>query len=174
MSYDVSNTIQKLFDDEGLRNILLNIDEFFDNIDLYVFKNWIDGELVEGPNVSKYWVDVSFKYLADKMPDPKGAYLFVNQGTKVEFRKDIEHVPVEIPMSPNDIQPNGKPQIKEVPIFIVRFTIPRKVVDSSSMQEYDIADREPHIDSSDSEEIPQDGTTDQDTINLPEDDENAS
>ena len=73
MEYDVRGTVQKLFDDSGLMDILLGVEEYFDNADLYVFQGWIDGEIVEGPVVSKYWVEVTLKYDLDKMPDPRGA-----------------------------------------------------------------------------------------------------
>ena len=143
MAYDVKNTIQKLFDDDGLREILLGVEEYFDNMDLYVFDNWIDGELVEGPIVSKYWVECTFKYQKEKMPDPRGSLLFLNQGTKITFKEDIELVPIHIPLSPDDIDSQtGKSKDKEVPIILVKFQIPRRLVDTKSVQEYEIMDQD--------------------------------
>lgn len=143
MAYDTKDTIQKLFDDDGLREILLGVEEYFDNMDLYVFDNWIDGELVQGPIVSKYWVDCTFKYTKEKMPDPRGSLLFINQGTKITFKEDVELVPIHVPMDQNDIDPQtGKSKDEEVPIILVNFHIPRRLVDTRSVQEYEIMDQD--------------------------------
>lgn len=142
MDYDIKGNIQKLFDEGGLQDILLSVEEYLDNMDLYVFKNWIDGEIVEGPIVSKYWVDLTLKYDADKMPDPRGAYLFHNQGTKIQVKKDVELVPRQV-MEPEDLDPEtGKQVLDEKPVMLVRFTIPRRLVDAASVQEYQILDSE--------------------------------
>lgn len=140
---DIKDTIQNLFDDEGLREILLNIEEYFDNMDLYVFKNWITGEIVEGPNVSKYWVDLTLKYPMDKMPDPRGALLFESQGTIVEYKFDTEDVPVKIPFDYTDLDTTTmRHKIEEVPVILIKFKIPRKLVDQSEILEYDVLDNE--------------------------------
>lgn len=142
--YDVTGNIQKLFDEGGLQDILLSVEEYFDAMDLYVFSGWIDGEIVEGPVVSKYWVSVTLKYNMDKMPDPRGAYLFKNQGTKVEVRKDIEMVARQV-RGPEDLEGDAqalKQKLDEVPVILVKFTIPRRLVDPASVEEYEILDSE--------------------------------
>jgi len=152
MDFNNTETIQRLFDNEGLRSILLNIEEYFDNMDLYVFENWIDGEIVDGPIVSKYWVEMTLKYSKDRLPDPRGTCLFLNQGTKIEFRKDIEYIPVEIPQDQNDLMPNGKPKLRKEPVVLIKFTIPRKLVDPDSVVEYNILDKELDMDIPDQEQ----------------------
>ncbi len=144
MDYDTRQMIQKLFDDENSQNILLGVEEYFDNMDLYVFENWIDGEIVEGPISSKYWVEITLKYNLDKMPDPRGAYLFANQGTKIEVRKDVELVPKDFATDHNDFDPENprKVQMDEVPVILVKFTIPRRLVDASGVEEYQLMDDE--------------------------------
>ena len=168
MDFNNTETIQRLFDNEGLRDILLNIEEYFDNMDLYVFENWIDGEIVDGPIVSKYWVELTLKFSNDKLPDPRGTCLFLNQGTKIEFKKDIEFIPVEIPQDINDLQPNGKPRLRKIPVILIKFTIPRKLVDPDNVEEYNILDKEmeldiPQVDSEQDIQIqPELGTGEQD------------
>ena len=141
MEYDVRGTVQKLFDDSGLMDILLGVEEYFDNADLYVFQGWIDGEIVEGPVVSKYWVEVTLKYDMDKMPDPRGAYLFENQGTKIMVRQDVERV---IPKYAEDMDgldiESGKVKEKKVPVILIKFVIPRRLVDAASVEEYNLLD----------------------------------
>ena len=141
MEYDVRGTVQQLFDDSGLMDILLGVEEYFDNADLYVFQGWIDGEIVEGPVVSKYWVEVTLKYDMDKMPDPRGAYLFENQGTKIMVRQDVERV---IPKYAEDMDgldiESGKVKEKKVPVILIKFVIPRRLVDAASVEEYNLLD----------------------------------
>lgn len=142
MDYDVTGNIQKLFDEGGLQDILLSVEEYFDNMDLYVFENWIDGEVVEGPVVSKYWVELTLKYNADKAPDPRGTYLFANQGTRIQVRKSSELVARTV-LEPQDIDAStGKQLMDEVPVVLIKFTIPRRLVDADSVQEYGILDAE--------------------------------
>ena len=141
MEYDVRGTVQKLFDDSGLMDILLGVEEYFDNADLYVFQGWIDGEIVEGPVVSKYWVEVTLKYDMDKMPDPRGAYLFENQGTKIMVRQDVERVIPKYAKDMDDLDiESGKVKEKKVPVILIKFVIPRRLVDAASVEEYKLLD----------------------------------
>ena len=138
-------SIQNLYDNTGLLDVLLAFEEYLDSMDLFVFDNWIDGEIVEGPVMSKYWVDVTLKYKQSKAPDPRGALLFKNQGTTVKIRKDIENVPIRIVMGPEDLHQDGniqKPNSERVPVVLVKFSVPRKLLDPSSSQEYKIVDAE--------------------------------
>ena len=141
MEYDVRGTVQKLFDDSGLMDILLGVEEYFDNADLYVFQGWIDGEIVEGPVVSKYWVEVTLKYDMDKMPDPRGAYLFENQGTKIMVRQDVERVIPKYAKDMDDLDiESGKVKEEKVPVILIKFVIPRRLVDAASVEEYKLLD----------------------------------
>lgn len=140
MDYDVTGNIQKLFDDGGLQDILLSVEEYFDNIDLYVFKGWIDGEVVEGPIVSKYWVDLTLKFDRDKVPDPRGTYLFHNQGTQIQVRKSTQLVARDVRKA-EDIDPaTGKQVMDEVEVILIKFSIPRRLVDAASVEEYSLLD----------------------------------
>ena len=154
MDYDVRGTVQKLFDDSGMMDILLGVEEYFDNADLYVFDNWIDGEVVEGPIISKYWVEVTLKYPQDKMPDPRGAFLFENQGTKIMVRKDVELVPLKYASEPDELDSeSGKVINEEVPGVLIKFVIPRRLVDVGSVEEYKILDDD--MEESDASAMPQ-------------------
>ena len=170
---DLSNnteTVQRLFDDSSLLDILLGVEEYFDNADLYVFSNWIDGEIVEGPVVSKYWVEVTLKYDMDKMPDPRGAYLFENQGTKIMVRQDVERV---IPKYAEDMDgldiESGKVKEEKVPVILIKFVIPRRLVDAASVEEYKLLDD----DMEETGDVPQDNMEEpmDDMEQAPEDEE---
>ena len=170
MEYDVRGTVQKLFDDSGLMDILLGVEEYFDNADLYVFDNWIDGEIVEGPVVSKYWVEVTLKYDMGKMPDPRGAYLFENQGTKIMVRQDVERVIPKYAKDMDDLDiESGKVKEEKVPVILIKFVIPRRLVDVASVEEYKLLDD----DMEETGDVPQDNMEEpmDDMEQAPEDEE---
>lgn len=170
MEYDVRGTVQKLFDDSGLMDILLGVEEYFDNADLYVFQGWIDGEIVEGPVVSKYWVEVTLKYDMDKMPDPRGAYLFENQGTKIMVRQDVERVIPKYAKDMDDLDiESGKVKEEKVPVILIKFVIPRRLVDAASVEEYNLLDD----DMEETGDVPQDNMEEpmDDMEQAPEDEE---
>lgn len=140
---DSSQAIQELFDQDGLLDILLGVEEYFDNMDLYAYKNWIRGELVEGPIVSKYWVEITLKYYHDTFPDPIATKIFEKQGTKIFVRPDWEISPIAHPRGEQDMQSvlgNAssvqKPKDERIPIILYKFQIPRRLVNPESFDEY--------------------------------------
>lgn len=140
---DSSQAIQNLYDQDGLLDILLGVEEYFDNMDLYAYKNWINGEIVEGPNVSKYWVEITLKFSHDTFPDPVATKIFEKQGTKIFVRPDWEVHPIEHPRSNDDMQSIlgnaanlSTPKDERTPILLVKFQIPRRLVNPESFDEY--------------------------------------
>lgn len=83
----MDNIVKKLSQSDSLLDIMIQMEDFLDNMDLYAFDNWIDGEIVEGPDISRYWVSFSLLYPEDKMPDPNGAIRLINVGIKVDFKQ---------------------------------------------------------------------------------------
>jgi hypothetical protein len=52
---------------------LLDFERVLDEADLYAYKNWLLGELVQGPDIGKYSVTCVFMWPYKLMPDPRGA-----------------------------------------------------------------------------------------------------
>lgn len=95
------NIIKKITDSDTLLDILIQAEDFLDSMDIYAFSNWIDGTVVEGPFVSRYWVSLSLMYDYDLMPDPAGAIRLINIGAKVSY-KEIELEDNDLPTDPKD------------------------------------------------------------------------
>lgn len=74
-----------------LLDILLQVEDILDSLDIYVFKHWFNGEVVQGPKIRKFWVTVSLKYDYEEMPDPRAALRLLKHGIYVKYNK----VPVE-------------------------------------------------------------------------------
>lgn len=136
--------IKKLNDSESLTDILIQMEDFLDSLDIYVFKNWFEGEIVEGPEVRRYWVSMTLKYDYDKMPDPAGAERLLKSGTKVIFRKSSEKKPVEV-KGPDDLEPNKKPKMEDIKIWLVEIQIPRRFIEELDDADLENTD-EPGID----------------------------
>ena len=132
--------IRRLDDSPDLVDILISIEDYLDRNDIYAFKNWHLGELVDGPNVRPYWISVTFKWPYKHMPDPMGGARLLPHGTKVMFKVDKENVPQPI-KTPSDYEPGThKPKIKAEKVWLVEIMIPRRFVedlDSEIMDLYD-------------------------------------
>lgn len=131
---------KKLNDSTSLTDVLIQMEDFLDGLDVYVFKNWFDGEVVKGPDVRRYWVSMTLKYEYEQMPDPDGAMRLVKAGAKVTYTKTSESVPRQIE-SPSDYRPDqpGKPIMDDVDIWLVEIQIPRRFIDELDDDDLDVA-----------------------------------
>ena len=76
-----------------LLDTLLQVEDILDSLDIYVFKNWFQGEVVQGPRIRKFWVSISLKYDYEDMPDPRAALRLLKHGIYVKYNKvPIEHL----------------------------------------------------------------------------------
>lgn len=129
-------TINRLSQSENLMDVLVQIENFLDSLDLYVFKNWIDGEIYQGPNIERYWVELTLRYPYKQMPDPQGGMRLVKHGTKVVYRKTTE---METVMTKPKLNQDGKlenttdalPTPKEIEkkYWLVDLRIPRRYIE---------------------------------------------
>jgi len=126
--WSISETIKDIYMSDGSLTTLLDFEGVLDEIDLYAFKNWILGELVEGPEVSRYTVSCTFMWPASLMPDPKGAKRLLPFDCKIRFKKTTMKVPKEI-KDPGDYREGTKkPQLVDKPIWLVEITMPKDLI----------------------------------------------
>jgi len=125
---DIVKNIQTLAADDSSFKILKDYERVLDDLDLYVFKNWEDGELLAGPNVSRYFVSCKFMWPENDMPDPEGAERLLEYGCKVTYHKNKILVPRKV-RKPSDFRPGTKKgKIDPHPIWVVEITIPKKLM----------------------------------------------
>jgi hypothetical protein len=72
-------------------DILLQTEDILDSLDVYCYKNWLDGEVVDGPVVRRHWISVSLLYPHHKMPDPRAALRLLKHDVIVEFSKVLQN-----------------------------------------------------------------------------------
>lgn len=107
---------------------LLDFERVLDELDLYTFANWKQGELVEGPVYEKYFVKCTFMWPYSKMPDPRGAARLSDYECDITYRKDTFEHPKKV-KSPNDFKPGTKvPQLVKSPIWLVEIVMPKKLM----------------------------------------------
>ncbi|NJO65226.1 MAG: hypothetical protein HC836_46125 [Richelia sp. RM2_1_2] len=143
MSNKQMNIIKRLNDNESLLDVMIQIEDYLDSVDIYAFANWMDGELVSGPYVKKYWIIITLKYPHQQMPDPDGGLRLMKYGSMVKFEKAFEEVPVEVDDPSEDLDPNtGRPKLKKEPIWLIHLKIPRKFVEALNIEGLDLFDGE--------------------------------
>lgn len=125
---DIIKNIQTLAVNDSAFNILKDFERVIDELDLYVFDNWEDGELLAGPEVTRYMVTCKFLWPRDKMPDPSGGERLLDYGCKVKYSKEHIMVPRKI-RSPKDFRPGTKKgKIDSHPVWIVTISMPKKLM----------------------------------------------
>lgn len=125
---EILKNIQGIYESNNSLNILKDFERVIDELDVYVFENWIDGELVSGPEDARYWVTCEFMWPEDKMPDKKGGLRLVDYGCKVGYKKDLISEVRKI-KDPSDIRPGTKKgKIDQKPVWVVRIKMPKKLM----------------------------------------------
>ena len=125
---DIIRNVQSLYAVGPTLTILKDFERVIDELDVYVFANWDEGELLSGPVDSRHFVTCSFMWPADKMPDPSGGKRLLDRGCKVTYAKDELLKPREI-KSPEDYRPGTtKGKIDAHDIWVVQIKMPKELI----------------------------------------------
>jgi hypothetical protein len=125
---DIIKNIQDIYESDKAFQILKDFERVLDDLDLYVYANWENGELVQGPTISRHWVTCSFMWDKDKMPDPMGGKRLLDYDCKVTFKRDKIIKPRKI-RKPDDIRPMTKMgKLDTHPIWVVEIMMPKKLI----------------------------------------------
>jgi exonuclease VII small subunit len=125
---DLLTNTKDIFMTDSAVGTLLDFERVLDELDLYAFANWKNGELVEGPVYEKYFVKCTFMWPFKKMPDPKGAVRLSEYDCEVSYKEDFFEHPGKV-KSPNDFKPGTKvPKLVQSKIWLVEIVMPRKLM----------------------------------------------
>jgi hypothetical protein len=125
---DIIKNVQSLYAVGPTLSILKDFERVVDELDVYVFQNWEDGELLSGPVDSRHFVTCSFMWPADKMPDPVGGKRLLDRGCKVTYKRDELMKPRQI-KSPEDYRPGTtKGKIDAHDIWVVEIKMPKALI----------------------------------------------
>ena len=125
---DIIKTIQNVYENDPVFSVLKDYERVLDELGLYVYDNWEDGELVEGPIIGRHFVQCSFMYPRDKMPDPMGGKRLLDYDCKVTYKKDHVIEPRKI-IEPDDVRPGTKKgKLDKLPIWLVTIIVPKQLM----------------------------------------------
>jgi len=139
----VAETVRDLYMSEGSISTLLDYERVLDEMDMYAFKNWSLGELVDGPDITRYAVTCTWLWPSEMMPDPRGAKRLLPFGATVKFKKTTMKVPVKIRTTADYRAGGKKPKIIEKEIWLVQITLPKYLINeirsgSKELEDQDI------------------------------------
>ena len=125
---DLIKNVEGIYDSNTAFNVLKDFERVLDELDLYVYANWEDGELAMGPKIQRHWVTCGFMWPKEKMPDPMGGKRLVDYDCKVSYKKDYLITPRKI-KKPDDIRPGTKKgKLDRQSVWIVEIQMPKKLI----------------------------------------------
>jgi hypothetical protein len=127
---EVKNKLAHLRANTNVLDLLMEFERTLDNSNLYAYRNWINGEIIEGPTLERYWVTVKLMYPYKMMPDPMGGLRLQKYGCKVSFEKDTFKAPVKI-LSRDSFSDfaKKKAKIKVHKVWVVTIVMPKRFLD---------------------------------------------
>lgn len=124
----VAENIKDLYMSEGSLLSLMDFERVLDELDLYAFKNWQLGELVQGPTIGRYTVGCIFLWPEKLMPDPRGGRRLLPFDCSVKYMKKMMKIPIKIE-DPEDFQPGThKARLIERPVWLVEIVMPKSLM----------------------------------------------
>lgn len=136
----IVDTIKGVYMSDGAMSTLLDFERVMDEADVYAFKNWIHGELVDGPVVGRYNCKCVFMWPYKLMPNPKGALRLANIGCKVTYGKGEIKVPVEVKDYEDFVPGTRYPKMAKRKVWFVEVVIPFELMDDIKEGSIDLAD----------------------------------
>ena len=137
----IVDTIKNIYMSDGAMNTLLDFERVLDEADVYAFRNWINGELVQGPEIGRYSCTCTFMWPYKLMPDPRATIRLANVGCNVKLLKSQLEVPVAV-TSYEDFQSGSRyPKMQENQVWFMQIEIPFELMDDIKEGSIDLADQ---------------------------------
>lgn len=147
---DIIENTKDIFMTDSAVVTLMDFERVIDELDVYAFAHWKQGELVEGPVYEKYFVTCTFMWPYKLMPDPDGGKRLLEYGCEVRYKEDMLEYPVKV-KTPSDFKAGTKmPEMAKTPVWLVEIVMPKTL-----MQEIHQGSMELESDTIDVEDIEQ-------------------
>ena len=144
--WQVAENIRDIYMSEGSLLTLLDYERVLNELDIYAFKNWELGELVQGPEIGKYRVSCIFMWPEGLMPDPRGGRRLLPFDCSVKFKKTLMKIPVKI-TDPSDFKPGThKARIMEKKVWLVEITMPKALMSDIRTGSVELEDQDIDLD----------------------------
>lgn len=127
---DIIDNLRNVDGNGTLLDILLEFEHMLEEQGMYGYENWKQGEVAQGPKLSRYWLNVTLMYPYLKMPNPKAKARLENIGCDVKFKKATLKTPRTVKKR-EDLDSNKKPKLDSEDVWLVDIWMPRKFVDEA-------------------------------------------
>lgn len=126
---EIQNTLATITRGDSLMDMLLELERTVDSVEVFAYRNWKSGELINGPIIDRYFITTTWMYPKGKMPDPRAAVRLEKIGCEVEFGKDIYKKPTRV-LQPSDIADprTKKAKMDDIPVWLVTLRMPIKYI----------------------------------------------
>ncbi len=125
----IKTTLVNISKGNSLLDTLLEFERTLDNAEIFAYKNWILGELVEGPNISRYWYKTVWMFPYAMMPDPDAGLRLTKLGAKVSFKKGKFTKPVKVHGPEDWSNPETKrAKLAHHDVWLVTIELPLKYI----------------------------------------------
>ena len=135
----IISTIKGIYTSDGSMSVLLDFERVLDEADMYAFRNWQLGELVQGPVVKRYSVACMFMWPYKLMPDPTGAKRLAKLGCKIQWKKTKISVPVEVDDYDDYVPGTRYPKMHKKSVWLVYIEMPKEIMDDIREGSIDLA-----------------------------------
>ena len=125
----IKHTLASISKGENVLDTLMEFERTLDNAEVFAYKNWIVGELVEGPTVGRYFYRTVWMFPHSMMPDPDGGLRLIKLGASVSFKKGTFKKPVKVhgPQDWADTE-TKRAKLGEYPVWLVTIEMPIKYI----------------------------------------------
>lgn len=125
----IVDTVKGIMTSDGSMSVLLDFERVLDQCDLYAYKNWISGELVQGPEVGRYDVSCTFMWPEKIMPDPRAIKRLKTVGCDVKWKETEIEVPVAVVNYDNFIPGTNYAKSSKRKVWLFKITMPKSLLD---------------------------------------------
>lgn len=143
---DILFLIKNLSTMDTALEMLMELERTMDHAGVFAYRNWDLGELVQGPDVDRYWFTTEWMWPRKLMPDPDGGLRLLKYDCRVSYRESHFVEPVRVKDPERDIDRSAKrPQTarkRRIPVWIVTISMPRRFVDDSYEGVFEISGEE--------------------------------
>lgn len=137
----IVDSIKGIYTSDATISTLLDFERVLDEADLYAYKNWELGELVDGPVTKRYMVTCVFMYPEKLMPDPRGGKRLLNLGCEIKFKKTTIKLPVAIENSDDFKAGTHYPKLIERTVWLVSIAMTKELMNDIREGSIDLADQ---------------------------------
>lgn len=125
---DIIKNIENIYESNTAFQVLKDFERVLDELDIYVYANWANGELAKGPDIDRHWVTCEFMWKKNQMPDPMGGKRLLDYDCKIKYKKSNLMQPRKI-RKPSDMRPGSKKgKLDLEPVWLVEIQMPKKLI----------------------------------------------